>query len=97
MSGFNKNRIVVIESEQKRRNHLRSILDGLGYIPFCFEKETICVDNLSNLKADLVVVASFPLIRVIRFLNAFEKKDCRLPVLVISDDIHRVRLFCDIA
>ena len=88
MSGFNKNRIVVIESEQKRRNHLRSILDGLGYIPFCFEKETICVDNLSNLKADLVVVASFPLIRVIRFLNAFEKKDCRLPVLVISDDIH---------
>jgi len=88
MQGFDKNRIVVIESDRKRRNQLRSILGSLGYVPFCFEKETICMDNIDNLKADMVIAASLPLIRVIRFLGAFEKKDCRMPVLIISDDIH---------
>jgi len=88
MQGFNKNRIAIIESDQKSRNHLRSTLNDWGYISFCFEKETICVDNLDNLKADLVILASLPLIRVIRFLNAFEKKDCKLPVLIIANDIH---------
>ena len=88
MPEFEKRRIVVIEIDAKKRNRLRSILNVLGYIPFFFDNETICGDNLPNLKVDLVVIGSLPTIRIFRFLNDFEKKECRLPILILSSDRH---------
>jgi DNA-binding NtrC family response regulator len=88
MSEFEKKRIVFIENDSKRRNHLRSLLNVSGYIPFFFDNEIICLDNLDNLKADLVIVGALPMIRIIRFLNGFEKKKYRLPVLMLSNDSH---------
>ena len=88
MPEYEKKRIVVIETDVKKRNRLRSILNRLGYVPFFFDSETICGDNLDNLKVDLVVVGSLPMIRIIRFLNGFEKKERRLPVLILSSDRH---------
>ena len=50
-----QSKIVILEADQYRRDYLRSIVSERGYIPYIFEKETICLDNLLPLDPDLVI------------------------------------------
>jgi hypothetical protein len=48
-------KIVILEADQQRRDYIRSLVSDRGYVPYIFEKETICLDNLQPLDPDLVI------------------------------------------
>ena len=50
-----QSKIVILEADQQRREYIRSIVSDRDYIPYIFEKETICLDNLQPLDPDLVI------------------------------------------
>ncbi len=86
MKPAKQHKIVFIETDQTRRNYLRSIITSWGYLPFSFEKETICLDNLSSLNPSIVISSLLPLERAFRFVNTLKTINYNLPVLIISDD-----------
>jgi DNA-binding NtrC family response regulator len=83
---MSQSKIVILEADQNRRDYLRSIVSDRGYIPYIFEKETICLDNLMPLDPDLVISGPLSDGRVARFVNTVKMKNSRLPVLIISGD-----------
>jgi len=86
MNTANTHKLVFIETNPTRRDYLRLIITDCGYIPFSFEKETICLDNLSPLDPSLVISSLRPLEKAFRFLNTLKTINYSLPVVVISDD-----------
>ena len=86
MTKTSRHNIVILEANQMRRDYLRSIISGWGYSPFSFDKETICLDNLSTLNPCLVISGDLSLERTFRFVNTLKKKNRSLPVLIISGD-----------
>ncbi len=87
-----KNNIVILETNQVRRDYLKSIISGWGYAPFSFDKETICLDNLSPLDPCLVISGDLSLERTFRFVNTLKMRNSSLPVLVVSGD-HAIQDF----
>jgi len=85
-------KIIILETNHERRDFLRSLISGWGYTPFSFERETICLDNLSSLKPDLVIAGDLPLERTFRFINALKMRNSSLPILIISGD-HTIQDF----
>ena len=81
-----QSKIVILEADQHRRNYIRSIVSDRGYVPYSFEKETICLDNLMPLDPDLVISGPLSKDRVCRFVNTVKMKNGNLPVLIISGD-----------
>ena len=81
-----QSKIVILEAEQHRRDYIRSIVSDYGYLPYIFEKETTCLDNLLPLDPDLVISGPLPHERVCRFVNTVKMKNGNLPVLIISGD-----------
>jgi two-component system response regulator AtoC len=69
-------------------------VSGLGYTPYSFENEAICLDNLSPLNPDLVISGLLSSEKTFRFVNALKMRNRRLPVLIISGD-HTVQDFID--
>lgn len=86
MNQLDHHNIIILEPNQARRDHLRSIISRWGYIPFLFEKETICLDNLKPLKPGLVISGSLSAAKTFRFINTLKTINWRLPVLIISND-----------
>jgi two-component system response regulator AtoC len=86
MTQADQRRIVILEKNQCRRDYLRSIVSGKGYLPFIFEKETICLDNLISLQPDLVISGPLAHNRLYRFVHTVKMMNGRLPVLIISGD-----------
>ncbi len=86
MTLASQNNIVILETNQVRRDYLKSIISGWGYFPFIFDKETTCLDNLSMLNPGLVISGDLSLERTLRFVNTLKMKDRSLPVLIISGD-----------
>jgi DNA-binding NtrC family response regulator len=86
MTTTSQNNIVILETNQMRRDFLRSIISSWGYSPFSFDKETICLDNLTTLNPGLVISGDLSLERTFRFVNTLKMKNCCLPVLIISGD-----------
>jgi len=86
MNQIDQHRIVILEKNQGRRDHIRSIVSGRGYLPFIFEKETICLDNLISLQPDLVISGPLSNNRMYRFVNTVKMMDGSLPVLIITGD-----------
>jgi len=82
----NQDKIIIIESNQARRDYLRSIVSGWGYLPFSFEKETIGLDNLQPLNPSLVISGSLPLENTFRLITTLKMINHSLPVLIFSDD-----------
>jgi len=82
----NQNKIIIIETNQASRDYLRSIIYKSNYITFCFEKESIFLDNLSSLNPNLVIIGSFSSEKVFRLINTIKMINYGLPVLIISDD-----------
>jgi len=81
-----QSKIVILEADQHRRDHIKSIVSNRGYVPYIFEKETICLDNLLPLDPDLVISGSLSKDRLCRFVNTVKMKNCNLPVLILSGD-----------
>ena len=79
-------KIVILEADQQRRDYIRSIVSDRGYLPYIFEKETICLDNILALDPDLVISGPLSNDRVCRFVNTVKMKNGNLPVLIISGD-----------
>ena len=80
------NNIIVIEKNQLDRDYFRSILSQLGYTPISFDRETICLDNLSLLNPFLVIYASYSSERTFRFVNTLKMRHSGIRILLISDD-----------
>ena len=95
MYSEDKNKIIIIETNQDARDYLRSIISGLSYITFCFEKESIFLDNLSPLNPNLVIAGSLSSERVFRLINTIKMINYSLPVLIISND-YSIKNFIDI-
>jgi DNA-binding NtrC family response regulator len=58
----------------------------LGYTPISFDRETICLDNLSILNPHLVISGSFSAERTFRFVNTIKMRNNGIRILLISDD-----------
>ena len=83
----NNNNIVILEINQTYRDYLRSILLQLGYTPISFDRETICLDNISLLNPHLVISGSLSSERTFRFVNTLKMENNEIRILVISDDL----------
>ena len=81
-----QSKIVILEAEQQRRDYIRSIVSDRGYLPYIFEKETICLDNLMPLDPDLVISGPLPNDRVFRFVNSVKMMNGSMPILILSGD-----------
>ena len=81
-----QSKIVILEADQQRRDYIRSLVSDRGYLPYIFEKETICLDNLMPLDPDLVISGPLSNDRVFRFVNTVKMKNGSLPILIISGD-----------
>jgi len=86
MADLNQSKIVLLEADSSRRDFLRSTFLRWGYLPFVFEKESICLDNLMSLDPDLVISSSGASDDSIRFVNSLKMIRYSLPVLLLSDD-----------
>lgn len=86
MPQTDQHKIVILEANRRRRDYLRSIVSGRGCVPFIFEKETICLDNLRPLKPDMVISGPLSHDRMYRFVNTIKMIDGRLPVLILSGE-----------
>jgi len=91
----NNNNIVILETNPTRRDYLRSTTSQLGYTPISFDRESICLDNLSLLNPHLVISGSLSLERTFRFINTLKMRNNDLRILVISDD-HAIQKFINI-
>jgi two-component system response regulator AtoC len=90
-----KNNIVILETDPVSRNYLRSVFSQWGYIPFSFDTEVICLDNLLLLNPGLVVLSALSLERISRIINHLKFRGLDLPVLIISSD-RGIQNFIDI-
>jgi two-component system response regulator AtoC len=95
MNPSNNNNVVILETNPTRREYLRSILSQLGYSPISFDRETICLDNLSLLNPHLVISGSLSSERTFRFVSTLKIRNNGIRILVISDD-HAVHKFLNI-
>jgi len=81
-----QHKIVILEANRIRRDYLKSIVSGRGCVPFIFEKETICLDNLRPLNPDMVISGPLSHNRMHRFVHTVKMIDGRLPVLILSGE-----------
>jgi len=82
----NNNNIVILETNTTYRDYLRSILSQLGYTPISFDRETICLDNLSQINPHLVISGSLSQERTFRFVNTLKMRNNGIRILLISYD-----------
>ena len=83
----NQHKIVILESNQQRRDALKTLIAECGHTPFIFEKECRCLDNLKPIDPDLVISGSLSIDRTRRFINTLQLSSYGLPVMIISDDM----------
>jgi DNA-binding NtrC family response regulator len=84
---LNQSKIVLLDADTSRRDFLKSTILKWGYIPFVFEKESNCLDNLASLNPDLVISGSCTSDNTLRFINSLKMIRLSLPVLLLADDI----------
>ena len=94
MNNSTQHKIVILEADQLHRNYLKSIISAWGYIPYCFEKETICLDNLPVLAPDLVVYGAPDLEKLFRFVTSMRLISSKLPLLILSNN-HAIQNYID--
>ena len=81
-----QHKIVILEPKQNRRDYLKAIVSGSGRVPFIFDKETSCLDNLDFLRPDLVIAGPLCKNRMYRFFNTAKTMNNSLPILILSND-----------
>ena len=86
MVSASKSTIVILDYSKTRRDSFRLILSEHKYLPFFFEKETSCLDNIKALDPDLVILGSLLPGQTLRMIHALRVKEGAIPVLVVSED-----------
>jgi len=92
MISKNNNNVVILETNPAQRDYLRSICSQWGYTPISFDKEAICLDNLSLLNPFLVISGSLSLDRTFRFVNTLKMRNNDLRILILSNE-HEIKQF----
>jgi len=78
--------IVILESDRRKRDFMRSIVSESGYVPFTFDEESVCLDNLLHLYPRMVILGNIPTGGIRRFINSVKTLSFSLPLLIISND-----------
>ncbi|MBW2043152.1 MAG: sigma-54-dependent Fis family transcriptional regulator [Deltaproteobacteria bacterium] len=86
MSENNHSKVVILDPAEPSRDYLRLMMSGWGYPSFCFDRQTICLDNLQELDPALVILKSLSLSSASRMIHAVKTIAPGLPALVISND-----------
>jgi DNA-binding NtrC family response regulator len=86
MTQRQQQKIVILETDQERRDALKSMVSEWGHKPFIFEKESRCLDNLEPLAPDLVISCSLSVDNASRFIHTLQLTRSGMPVVIISDD-----------
>jgi DNA-binding NtrC family response regulator len=86
MEQDNQQRVVILETNKDKRDYYRSVVSAWGHIAFLFEKETICLDNISTLKPDLVLSGTLPIQGVYRVIHTLKANGQRIPIVIVSKD-----------
>jgi DNA-binding NtrC family response regulator len=81
-----QHKIIILETDQERRDALKSMVSEWGHKPFIFEKESRCLDNLQPLDPDLVISCTLSVDRASRFIHTLQLTGCGVPLVIISDD-----------
>jgi DNA-binding NtrC family response regulator len=81
-----QHKIVLLEADQSRRDYLRGMISGWGYLPFIFENETNCLANLTPLNPDLVISGALSTDKALRFINSVKMIRHNLPLLFLTMD-----------
>lgn len=81
-------KIILLETDQTRRDHLKSAVLRWGFKPFSFDNELICLDNLLPLDPDLVISGNLSTENTVNFINSLKMINYSLPVLLMSGDRH---------
>jgi DNA-binding NtrC family response regulator len=79
-------KIVILEQNHVQRDYIRSVVAADSCLSFCFDRVSLCFDNLVQLDPDLIVVGSFPRKSILRFINAYRATNCNLPSLLMTQD-----------
>lgn len=74
--------LIILEKSQAERDNLRLLFTRWGNIPFCFDRETTCLDNLAAINAALVVLGPLSTECLFRMIHAIKMIDPVMPVLV---------------
>lgn len=87
------NQVIFIFSKMAAdRDHLRDYLSENGKTIVCFEKETICFDNLKSIQPDVVVAKTDSDDTVWRFIFALYALGVRSALFIVSDVIKNSQL-----
>ena len=86
MASLNQYKIVLLETDQFRRDRFKSMILRWGYLPFVFENESICLDNLSSLDPDLVISGCKSSNNAIHVITSLKMIRHSLPLLILADD-----------
>ena len=81
-----QHKVIILDSDQNRRDYLRALIASQGMTPFIFEKECRCLDNISPLGPDLVISGSPQAHKAFRLINTIKSTSYGLPVMIISND-----------
>lgn len=77
--------LVIVDPNESSRDYLRLLSLQRGFLPFCFDRETICLDNLPALDPALVILGSLPLEGASRMIHAVKVAETPPPMVVISN------------
>jgi two-component system response regulator AtoC len=86
MNTTRQHKIVILDSNQNRRDNLRALIAAQGSTPFIFEKQSRCLDNLSSLAPDLLISGPLAASKAYRLINTIKSTSYDLPVMIISND-----------
>jgi len=86
MAQLDNQKIIILETDQGRRDVLRSMVSGWGYTAFLFGRESSCLDNITPLAPDLVLSGLLPAERAYRFIHTVKNSNYGLPMVFMSDD-----------
>ena len=88
MPNNDPHKIILLETDKARRDHLKSAVQRWGFKPFSFDNELICLDNLLPLDPDLVISGNLSTENTVNFINSVKMVNYGLPVLLMSGDRH---------
>jgi len=79
-------KIIVVETDRVRKDCLKTLLSTEGYVVFSFDNMAVCIENMDQLDADLIVFCQAQKIKAIEHVNALVAVKYRLPLLIISNN-----------
>lgn len=76
---------VIMDQDTVRRDLLKSLIVELGFVPLCFDSETICCENLEVIDPDIVFCMTNSKEGAFRRAYAIKLIDPGMPIVLISN------------